>query len=339
MLSRRQFAGFLATGALAALPVVSQAKPLQFLLEKTQPTSMSAQSRLKLSKAVLDLLESHYKGMTLQFWQQPFEQIDFEKRITNIVYWVDLAIVEHASLFSVDPVWVMSQIMAESLFCELAISPALAAGICQFMPSTATKAYQMTVAGSLPAHKQPPYLATDLAGSLDNYRDLVGQRNAYRKATSAHAHFDLSAALELLAQGKLEQEKAREQIERQRQLNIYRDRISQASDNYVTYIETNITELGKRDIFTYQDFFTGFDERFTYKKPIFAMVHMLANALRVRNGNILAAAAAYNAGLGRTWTNEAIYTQYGLLPSFEETARYISRIVVNYEEISKRFYG
>ncbi|MBV1919399.1 MAG: hypothetical protein KUG73_01855, partial [Pseudomonadales bacterium] len=84
-------------------------------------------------------------------------------------------------------------------------------------------------------------------------------------------------------------------------------------------------------------FFVAFDERFTYKKPIFAMVHMLANALRVRNGNMLAAAAAYNAGLSRTWTDEVLYTQYGQLPNYSETNRYLSRIIANYEEISRRF--
>ena len=69
------------------------------------------------------------------------------------------------------------------------------------------------------------------------------------------------------------------------------------------------------------------------------MVHMLANALRVRNGNVLAASAAYNAGLRRTWTNETIYNQYGFIPNIEETSIYVSRIVANYEEISRRFYS
>lgn len=338
MVTRRQFVGFIASGALL-LPGTGFAKPLSFLLEKNTPKKLSEEERAKLAKAILDLLESHYKGMTLQFWQVPFEQIDFEKRITNMIYWVDLAIQEHQGLYPVDAIWVMSQIMAESLFCELAISNSLAAGICQFMPSTATKSYQMTIAGSLAAHKSPPYLLTALAGSLDEYRQLVQARNTYRTATRSQAHFDLNKALSWLAEGKPGVNLAQEQIKRQEQLEDYRAQINQARDNYVTYIETNITELGQRDIFGQQNFFIAFDERFTYKKPIFSMVHMLANALRVRNGNILAAAAAYNAGLGRTWTNEAIYTQYGLIPSFEETARYLSRIVVNYEEIAKRYYS
>ncbi|MDX1692975.1 MAG: hypothetical protein R3208_04375 [Ketobacteraceae bacterium] len=300
---------------------------------------MSVEARFRLTQAVLDTLETHYSNMTLQFWEQPFEKIDFEKRITNILYWVDLAIQEHRSLHSIDPVWVMSQIMAESLFCEFAMSASLAAGICQFMPGTATRGYDMVIAGSLPAHHKPPYRKPELADSLNRYHDLISERSRMRKATSDAVTFDLDTALEWLANGKNGKKPAAAQIERNRQLEEINQKIRQARSDYLNYVEANITELGERDIFRHTDFFVQFDERLTYKKPIYAMVHMLANALRVRQGNILSAAAAYNAGLSRTWTDEALYTRYGTLPNFNETGTYLSRIVANYEEIASRFYG
>ncbi len=339
MLTRRNFLQTLAMVGLSATSASLLARPLSFLIEKNDAMPLSANQKHKLARAILDFLEHHYKGMTLQFWSVPFEKIDFEKRITNIIYWVDLAIQEQKSLYPVDAVWVMSQIMAESLFCELAISPSLAAGICQFMPSTATNSYQMTVAGSLEQHKAPPYVVTELADSLTQYRILVQERNQYRRDTRHLARFTLEESLQLLAEGKAVQKEAQAQLERDAHLKAMFKRIEVARDNYITYIETNSRELGNDDIFGKAEFYMNFDERLTYKKPIFAMVHMLANALRVRNGNILTAAAAYNAGLKRTWTNEIIYTNYGMLPGIEETARYLSRIVANYEEIGRRYFA
>ena len=331
----------ISTSTLTGFPINQRAfaQPLDFLLEKGVSTKMTDNDRFRLTKAVVTVLETHYQGMTLQFWEQPFEKIDFEKRLSNIIYWIDLAIQQHKQLYPVDPVWVVSQIMAESLFCELAISRSLAAGICQFMPATATKSYQMLIAGADKRHAKPPYLKTEHANAREEYNRLIRERNSYRKQTRASATFDLNKALDWLAEGKFGMEEALKQIERSEKINEFNKLISQAKDNYVDYIETNITELGKRDIFNHTDFFVNFDERFTYKKPIISMVHMLANALRVRNGNILAAAAAYNAGLSRTWTDEALYTSYGTLPNYAETSQYLSRIVANYEEIANHYYG
>ncbi len=339
MTSRRDFLISSIAAGLCTLPLTGNAQPLSFLLEKKPATPLSPEAKFRLTKATIDVLETHYSGMTLQFWAQPFEQIDFEKRITNIVYWVDKAIQHHQNLHTVDPVWVMSQIMAESLFCEFAISNSLAAGICQFMPKTAVKGYGMIIAGDAAAHHKAPYLKPELANSLKEYEQLIKQRNQYRKQTSKQATFNLNKALEWLAEGKFGMQQAQKQIERNEKIAEYNAKIKQAKNNYIEYIETNITELGKRDIFHHTDFFVRFDERFTYRKPVFSMVHMLANALRVRGGSILAATAAYNAGLSRTWTNEALYTNYGKLPNYAETSQYLSRIVANYEEIAARYYS
>ncbi len=316
-----------------------RAKPFDFLAEKNKDRRLDENARYKLVLATLDVMDSFYRGMTLQFWRQPYQQIDFEKRITNIVYWLDLAIRNNRSVYAVDPVWVISQIMAESLFCELAISNSLAVGICQLMPRTASKGHNMIVAGKEKRHHHPPYVALQLADSLARYQRLIGEKNRYLKASAGDVKINLNKALQLLAEGQDARVEAQAQINRNATLLEFDAKIKKAKQDYIEYINTNVEILGKRDIFNNVDFFVGFDERFTYKKPIFAMVSMLANALRVRNGNILTAAAAYNAGLSRTWTDEALYTRYGKIPNFSETSQYLSRIIANYEEIAARFYA
>ena len=312
---------------------------ISFIINRGTSFELSSNERVKLERAVLDFLSSHYSGISLQFWGLPFEQIDFEKRLKNIIYWVNKAVKHHESLYPVDPIWVLAQIKAESLFCEFAISPALAAGICQFIPNTARKGHQMIIAGDLPEHHQPPFKKTEYAKALNEYNQLIKQRRVYIKENRQAKFFTLDKALDFLADKREASQEAQRQIDYMAELATLRASINQARRNYVDYINTNITELGKRDLFGQTDFFKRFDERFTYRKPIFAMVNMLANALRVRNGNILTAAAAYNAGLSRTRTRQPIYSDYGLIPNFEETTVYISKVVANYEEIYKRYHA
>lgn len=318
---------------------IEHSASLNFLIDRHTTFELSDNDRVKLERAVFDFLQTHYANMTLQFWRQPFEQIDFENRLTNIIYWVNKAVAHYRTLYPVDPIWVLSQIKAESLFCEFALSRSLAAGICQFMPYTARAGHQMIVAGDLPEHHLAPYKKTDLANSLQQYDDLIKERRTFIKNNRSAKTFNLDNALKLIAKGQDAAKEAQAQLDYQEALSDFNRRISQAKEQYIDYLETNITELGKRDLFGHTAFFNQFDERFTYKKPIFAMVKMLANALRVRNGNILSASAAYNAGLSRTWTSEPIYTEYGLLPAYEETSTYISKIIANYEEISIRFHA
>ncbi|MFT7186145.1 MAG: hypothetical protein ACI84K_001538 [Pseudohongiellaceae bacterium] len=346
-LSRRKFlyAGSGVVLSALSFPALSagissdfdQEKSLRFLIKRGTSFYLSDNDRVKLEHAVFDFLKDNYAGMSLQFWEQPFEQIDFKNRLTNIIYWVNKAVKYHESLYPVDPIWVVSQIKAESLFCEFALSPAMAAGICQFMPYTARQGHQMIVAGDLPEHHLAPYIKPELANSLTKYNALIKTRRTYIKNNKSAKFFNLDKALEFLRQDKLASKEAQKQVNYLTELGSINERIRQAKYDYHDYIHTNITELGKRDLFGESEFFNNFDQRFTYQKPIFAMVKMLANALRVRNGNILSASAAYNAGLSKTWTTQPIYKRYGFIPAYEETSRYVSKVVANYEEISLRY--
>lgn len=340
--TRRRFLQQMTAGVVGAAAVPSMAKPLQFVLPPTiESHGLNADQRLALSRATLDTLQAHFKGKKLATWGKNYDDIDFEKRISNIVYWVDKGIREAHSIYAVDPIWVLGQIMAESMFCEYAVSPSMAAGICQFMPRTASVDYEMVVAGSRAAHHHPPYVALELSKAYDDYNRALTDRRAYIRSTAGDRHYDLTKALLTLANGNDPEAKtkAEAQLARDEKLKVFQKDINQAVRDYKTYIRRNVAELGNNDLFGHTDFFVGFDERLTYRKPIMAMTNMLARALKNRGGNILVAAAGYNAGLSRTYTSESLYTDYGFIPNFNETATYLSRIVANYEEISQRYYG
>ena len=65
------------------------------------------------------------------------------------------------------------------------------------------------------------------------------------------------------------------------------------------------------------------------------MIKMLANALVSRNGNILAATIAYNAGLSST-RDGGMYARYGKIPSIRESTTYLSHVLINHHEMVSR---
>lgn len=124
-------------------------------------------------------------------------------------------------------------------------------------------------------------------------------------------------------------------LSRLEQLESLDKQIAEARSEYRMFLQANYED---RSIFDSRDvqFLYRFDQRVTYKKPIQGMVQIMAENLRARNGNLLAATAAYNAGLSRTYTKRAGYEPFGQMPPFRETVAYLSRIVVNHHEIGQR---
>lgn len=291
----------------------------------------------RLARATLDYLEQRYGTGNLPVWNRPFATIELEKRLVNIVHWVVQGVDEHRASWFVDPAWVISQIMAESYFYEFAVSSSLALGICQFIQPTAGD-YDLLCAGSRPAHHRPPYREPELAGLGERFYALREEKRAYR---SAHASelIDLDDLVLRLRRG--DSASILPALERhagaKRELERFDERIDEARDGFRRYLEAN---LEGRDLFNDRDvgFLLGFDERLTYRKPTSSMVKMLAWALKNRQGNILAAASGYNAGLGRT-KDDGYYGEYGRIPALEETTKYLSHIVVNHYEIGMRMGG
>jgi soluble lytic murein transglycosylase-like protein len=291
---------------------------------------------LRLARATHAFVADNYAGRRLPEWGKPFEAVDLERRIANIAYWAVDGARRAVEVYPVDPAWVMGQIMAESFFYEFSVSPAFAVGVCQFIAPTA-RDYGMITAGDLPEHARPPYKKPELAGQVllyystrDRWKQLVRSR---KDNFPGEDEMLLVALRTLVAGGKMARAKDYlAALDREGELSR---QVKDARAKFKDYIVSN---LEGRDIFKQEDvdYLRRFDERATYSKPIRAMALMLARHLKARNGNILAAAAGYNAGLGATAEDSRVYGPYGRIPNFEETVAYVSRLFVNHHEILRR---
>lgn len=349
LVTRRQALGkFGLTGVLAALPAAtlygSEAQaslpPKPGRINVVVPPTYKPlrgrgeQSHTKrLTKATLRFIQSAYGGRPMPVWNKRPEDVDLEVRIRNIALWVVRAVDEHSGLYPVDPAWIMAQIMAESFFYEFAVSPAFAVGICQFIPSTARR-YGMIVAGDKPEHTSEPYVRPELAGAHERYQEARRKRrNLLRQNRGLEDADTLSSLLADVLEGK-SVEKAQDHLDAMQQAQAFDFDLSRARKDYAEFLQANFEG---RSIFNRRDLgiLARFDQRVTYRRPTSAMVKMMAQSLKARSGNIIAAAAAYNAGLGRT-TDTGCYKPYGRLPAISETVKYVSRIFINHHEIVSR---
>ena len=312
--------------------------PVSLIIPKNYDPLLDKDSQNKLKTATLRYLQEKLSNVKIPFWNRTLAEIDIEKRMSNIAYWLSLAIEKSKTIYPIDPAWVIAQLMSESYFYEFAISVDLAVGICQFIPNTA-KSYEMIYAGSLPQHSQIPFEIPEYANKVHEFHKIrIGRRNYSRN--NKPDLFTLDEALEVINRREitdLHYNQSEQHINFLKKIEEYNGKIKTCRDQYIEYLKANIQKNGiERDIFEETDFFVEFDERFTYKKPIFAMVDMLTKGLRSRHGNILAAAAGYNAGITRTYFRDKIYSDYGKIPALEETTTYLSRTLINHHEIVSR---
>jgi len=295
-----------------------------------------AKYRARVTRATLRVVEQGYGDRNMPIWGKKMNQVDLEKRVSNLAYWVLQGVEEHARVWPVDPAWVMAQIMAESFFYEFAISWAFAVGPCQFIPSTARE-YGMLVAGDKPEHFTKPYARHELA---ERYKDYLQAREKLRGLRREHAAQGinppektgektwLETLRDILGGSTDKAERYLQYLEQAQRLN---EELDVARNDFMEYMRANFEG---RDIFRKQDngFLKTYDGRVFYREPCSSMVLMLARGLRARNGNIIAAAAGYHAGLSST-RDIGLYEPYGRLPPIESTVTYVSRILVNHHEI------
>ncbi len=295
--------------------------------------------RGRLTTATLKFVEQGYGGRQMPIWGRRPDQVDLEKRVSNIAYWVLAGVEEHARIWPVDPAWIMAQIMAESFFYEFAISWAFAVGPCQFIPATARE-YGMFVAGDKPEHFAAPYAKPELASRYTDYLQVRDRLSEWRKSYAVEGILPPEKAgekswretlREILDGGTSKAERYLEYLEQAKRLN---EELDAARNDFTEYMRANFEG---RDIFRKEDneFLKTFDRRIFYRDPCSSMVRMLAEGLRARSGNIIAAAASYHAGLSST-RDVGCYEPYGRLPPIESTVTYVSRILVNHHEIVGR---
>lgn len=292
----------------------------------------------RLQKAVLDFIHDHYSDKTMPVWKKPPQDVDLERRISDIAYWVLHSVRKYADIYYVDPAWMMALIMEESFFYEYALSSTFAAGICQFTMNTADSFGMVSPDSTrVPESRlsQP-----EKAGALDRMRQLQQKRNALVAANKKLFHSKdelLKEILDRQARGE-SYPGAESMLNALQEKGALDESVQSARNEYMEFLRSNYE--GK-SIFEQNDldFLVQFDERVTHEKPIDAMVKMFARYMRSRNGNVLVATAGYNAGLSRTYYPYAVYEPYGRIPNYEETVSYVSKIVVNHHEIVQRLTG
>lgn len=344
-LNRIDFLKLVGAGAIAALcdsrsliaappPQVGDVPVNIVIPESYRPRTDDAFAG-SLKRAVLDMLQTHYSTQNMPVWRKPFHQIDLEVRVHWIIQWMMAALRQHQRVYPVDPVLILAMIMKESYFYEYAVSVSLAVGICQFVQPTAQE-YQMLCAGTLPEHGRPPYRMVDYASKNAEYYQIRRDRREFYRTSRPKRRFDFNEMLAIIANNESDRYARdariyKDYIER---LDEFDRRRSEARDQFRDYLTANVAH---RNLFDRNDlnFILGFDERFTYKKPLSGMVLMMARHLRARNGNVLPAVVGYNAGLSTT-QDIGRFEPYGKIPHIEQSTEYISHVLVNHHEISRR---
>lgn len=288
-----------------------------------------------LTRAVLNFLLDYYASGNVPVWKKPLSQIDFNTRITEISRQVVVSIAQHSAIYPVDPFWIMSQMLIESFFYEFAVSSALAVGPCQFIAPTA-RSYKMICADE---HGLPDGLVQqpELKSSFAKATRLREQMRALRRDNSSlFSSTDklLRTVLNRNAQGLVVSE-AGAYLKILNQVDELQNEYSKERNKARQYLEENFQG---RSIFNPEDklFFAQFEQRVLYEYSVNAMIQMMAENLRHRGGNILAATAGYNAGLGNTKAEYGVFATYGRIPNFAETVDYVSKIVVVHHEIIQR---
>jgi hypothetical protein len=288
-----------------------------------------------MSQSTLAFIIESYPTGNLPVWKKPLSEVDLHSRIPEICTHVVQGVLRHAIVYPVDPCWIMGQMMAESFFYEFAVSSALAVGPCQFISPTA-RGYGLVCADQ---HDQPPGFALreDLEPEFkqaetyrDQMRDLRREQPELFNSPAKLLRTILNAqaaGIPLTAAGTYALALDR--------MDLLQAQYAASRDNCRLYLSEN---FNGRSIFAPRDvaFFEKFDQRVLYPYAINAMVKMMAENLRARSGNILAATAGYNAGLGNTDSKSGVYAIYGRIPNFSETVEYVSRILVNHHEITRR---
>ncbi len=279
--------------------------------------------------AFLHVRDNYSKVKSVPIWKKPLSQIDLAPRLKLIARAAIRGAVDSASIWPVDPVWIMGQIMTESFYDEFAISPSLAVGCCQFIAGTGRQ-YGLVCADprTLAQVASSDIAAADqLREALSNHRkryaDLFGKPSTVLRAMLS----DYVAGKPLTQAGSY--------LQAYRDLESLQARYKEARNKAFARLQENFRN---RSIFNPSDvaFLERFDQRALPSYCVPAMFKMMANLLRDRNGNILAATAGYNAGPGRTKFDFGVYLRYGRIPDIGETVTYVSRTVINHCEIERR---
>ncbi len=297
---------------------------LQFLIEPNHQPNISKRELKKTVRAILEFLEaSHPPGMTLSIWEaNPRDMPFLEAHIHEIIRAIHVGVKENLSTYPTDPVLVAALLYNESRYSPLALSNAGALGIAQFMPDTAA---EYGLQPLLRPNLWRRYRETKIA----ERKRRRGKKQALRKQFSLK-RFTLDAVIEkTLTTGDVESLAAYQefiQAEKAEKLLL---------DEYISSVRAKLTQ---------HDYFSGgreimerLDARTSYT-AVSTAVKYIARRLEESAGMTTSAVASYNAGPSavRVSNNRSVLYEYGNLPAYPETVRYVQRILAVYSELRQR---
>ena len=215
---------------------------------------------------------------------------------------IQSCIKEYEDIYSLDPLFVLSIIKAESHFKKYSMSSVGAAGVAQLMPLTAK---EMGMKVFLPSYYNIAWQELRIAGRYYRKAGEVAAKISFRESEE----YNRKRALEMIPYRTLatrHREKANKLFQRYKEDLLAQ--VEGASDEELMEI----------------------DQRFIISLAIDACVRLLAdNARRLNGADVREIASAYNAGLGRVLEFQGI-------PFVEETVVFQNRVMNYYRQYLMR---
>lgn len=294
---------------------------LRFRVSPDYRPDLSENARRALTSATLDFLhDSHPPHMTLALWEKNPRDLPYlEQHIDAIVGAVFAGVEAHVATQPVDPVLIVALIYNESRFSPIAISPAGAVGMAQFMPNTALE-YQLN-----------PVARLDLWRRYRQVRKTERNRRRQQQIEFMNRHgiarFSSAAVIaHTLDNGKLDVLAEYQQLANVPKLE------DAALDDYIAAVRE---ELARFDFFGDGEEAVGrLDARASYASAT-AAVDYIAQRLAENSGMTSSAVAAYNAGPAavRDDNPRSVLFGYGDPPAYPETVRYVQRVLVVHSKL------
>lgn len=245
-----------------------------------------------------------------------------EDHITDVVRAVFTGVKKNLTTQPVDPLLVLSLLYNESRFSPTALSPSGALGIAQFMPNTALE------------YGLGPLARPEL---WQRYRDVRGTERKHRAemVKDFRQRFGVGT---FSAEAVIQKALATESFEVLAEYRKIKDADAPDEAARQEYVEAVRADLEQHDFFgSGREAIGILDARATYEAATAAVTYV-AKRLAENSGMTTSAVAAYNAGPAavREPNPRSVLYEYGDIPAFPETVRYVQRVLVVYSELRDR---
>ncbi len=297
---------------------------LRFRVTPEYRPALSIGAQRRLTRATLDFLhDSHPAGTPMALWgENPRGLPQLEEHIATTVQAVFAGVAMHLAQQPVDPVLVVALLYNESRFSPIAVSPAGAVGMAQFMPNTALE------------YNLDPIARLDLWTQYREVRKTERARRRKRQDEFLKRYGISKFSTGEVIQHALETDQLEALADYQTLINADKPETA-ALEAYVAAVREDLTEF---DFFADGEaLFEQLDARASYA-AVTAAVDYLARRLIENSGMTSSAIAAYNAGPAavRDGNPRSVLYGYGDVPAYPETVRYVQRVLVVYSKLRDR---